>query len=87
MKTFTNFSCKIDKEFERINDRITAVQSKCSDQSSSSSMTELRQHRSSLKTDIDKKTGSILSKSHSIFDKVKETTVVWINWNPEPLLT
>ena len=76
MKTFGNISEKLDREFGNLNDRITAVanQSKCSNQSSTDSMAELRQDINALKSNVDKKTEAILSKSQGIIDKVTNTT-------------
>ena len=56
MNTFKTFSEKVDKKFENLNDRITAVvnQNKCFDESSTSSMFDIRQQtpvpRSSIAT-------------------------------------
>ena len=76
MKTFGSLSEKLDQEFGKLNDRITAVanKSKCSNQSSTQSMAELRQDIDALKTNVDKKTEAILSKSQCIIDKVTNAT-------------
>ena len=76
MKTFKTFTDKIDKKFDNLNDRITAVvnQNKCFDESSTLSMSDIRQDIRTLKTNIDKKTDAIISKSQSILDNVKTTS-------------
>ena len=72
MKTFKTFTDKVDKKFDNLNDRITAVvnQNKCFDESSTLSMSDIRQDIKTLKTNIDKKTDAIISKSQSILDNV-----------------
>ena len=76
MKTFDNFSEKLNREFGNLNGRITSVanQSKCSNQSNTDSMAELRQDISALKSNVDKKTEAILSKSQGIIDKITNTS-------------
>ena len=58
-----------------MNDRITSLsnQHKQSEQSSTSSLSDLRQEVESLKTDINKKSNLLLSKTQSLCDKVKST--------------
>ena len=76
MNTFKTFTEKVDKKFENLNDRITAVvnQNKRSDETSTSSMTDIRQDIKTLSTCIDKKTNTVLSKTQTILDHVKNTT-------------
>ena len=76
LKIFKSFSEKIDNKFENLNDRLTAIanQNKCYDESSTSSMTDIRQDLKTIKSEVELKTGSILSKSQSILDKVKSTS-------------
>ena len=70
---FKTFSEKVDGKFENLNDRITSIinQNKCHDESSTSSMSDNRQDISRMKTEIERKIGTILSKFQSIFYKVK----------------
>lgn len=74
--TFTSFSIKMENKFENLNDRLTVVsnQNKCLDQASTSSLSDIRQDINTLKTEMDRKTNVILSKSQGIFDKVKTAT-------------
>ena len=76
MDFFKTFSENVDSKFQNLNDRITTVinQNKCYDESSTSSMSDIRQDICVMKTDIERKTGTILSKSQSIYDKVKTTS-------------
>ena len=76
MNTFKTFTENVDKKFENLNDRITAVvnQNKRSDETSTSSMTDIRQDIKTLSTCIDKKTNTVLSKTQTILDHVKNTT-------------
>ena len=76
MDFFKTFSENVDSKFQNLNDRITTVinQNKCYDESSTSSMSDIRQDICVMKTDIERKTGTIISKSQSIYDKVKYTS-------------
>ena len=76
MNTFKAFTENVDKKFDNLNDRITAVvnQNKCFDESSTLSMTDIRQDIRTLKTNIDKKTDAIISKSQTIIENVKNTS-------------
>ena len=76
METFSAFTERVENKFENLSDRITAIsnQYKCNDESSTSALSDMRQEICSLKTEVDKKATNILSKSQSIFDKVKITT-------------
>lgn len=70
-----SFSEKIDNQFGQLNDRITVLanQQKCSNQTGTSSLADIRQDIESFRTDMDKKTNAILSKSQSLYDRVKLT--------------
>lgn len=78
MKIFenlNNFSENIKTNFENLNDRITGLsnQQKCFDKSSTSSFTDIREDIQTFKSDIDKKTNSLLTKSQNLLDKVITT--------------
>ena len=81
MQTFTTYSETMENRFANINDRITAIsnQDKCAKQSSTSALSGIQKDIDSLKSDVDRKTTSILSKSQGIFDKVKTTTEMMAN--------
>ena len=76
MKIIKSFSEKVGNKFENLNDRLTAIanQNKCYDESSTSSMTDIRQDLKTIKYEVELKTGTILSRSQSILDKVKSTS-------------
>lgn len=55
---------------------MTAIsnQNKCAEQSNTSALSDIQKDINILKSDIDRKTGSLLSKSQVNFGKVKTTT-------------
>ena len=58
---------------EQLDDRLTAFsnQQKCSDKACADSLSEMHDDIGILKTDVDKKTSSILSKSQTKLEKIK----------------
>lgn len=72
-KTFESFSLKMQNQFENLNDRLTAIsnQTKESDQSCTASLSYIHQDMTKLKTDMDKKSDAILSKTQCILDEMK----------------
>lgn len=77
-ENINSFSKNLENKFENLNDRLTVIsnQQKRSDLANTSSFSDIRQDITSLKTDVDKKTNSILSKSQSLFDKVKASSEI-----------
>ena len=75
LQTFANFSEKLEQNFVNLNDRVTAIsnQNKLKNQDTTSTMADIRQEIKIFKSDVEKKTDTIVSKSCSIFDKVKAT--------------
>ena len=71
----TSLAENFKNKFQYLNDRITNLsnQNKRTEQSSISSFSELHQEVVSLKSDLDKKTNTLLSKTQSVYDKVKST--------------
>ena len=71
----TSLAENFENKFQYLNDRITSLsnQNKRTEQSSISSFSELHQEVVSLKSDLDKKTNTLLSKTQSVYDKVKST--------------
>ena len=71
--TINSLAMTFDNKFQNLNDKITSLsnQNKLSEQSSTSSLSELRQEVVALKTDIDKKSNQLLSKTQSLCDRVK----------------
>ena len=76
LKLFKSFTQKVDDKFENLNDRLTAIanQNKCYNESSTSSMSDIRQNLTSLQNDVETKSGAILSRSQCILDKVRTTS-------------
>ena len=71
-ETINSLAMTFDNKFQNLNDKITSLsnQNKLSEQSSTSSLSELRQKVVALKTDIDKKSNQLLSKTQSLCDRV-----------------
>ena len=67
---------KNDTEFDHLYSRITDLsnQIKQTDQSSTSSISEIKQDVTHLRTEIDKKTNVLLSQTKTVCDKLKSTT-------------
>ena len=74
-ETINSLAMTFDNKFQNLNDKITSLsnQNKLSEQSSTSSLSELRQEVEALKIDIDKKSNQLLSKTQSLCDRVKST--------------
>ena len=74
-ENINSLAVTFENKFQNLNDRITGLsnQHKQSEQSSTSSLSDLRQEVESLKTDINKKSNLLLSKTQSLCDKVKST--------------
>ena len=72
-KAFTVFSEKMDNKFENLNDRLTVIsnQNKNYNQSCTSSLSNIHQEVTNLKTEMDKKSNAILSKNQCIIDHMK----------------
>ena len=68
-------SQNIESNFDNLNDRITVLanKQKCSDQASTSALADIHQDVKLFRSDVDKKTNSILSKSHVLIEKLIET--------------
>ena len=64
---------RMENEFENLNDRLTAIadQKKHEQQSSTGALSLINDELSSLKSELQSKTGTILSTTQSMFDKVK----------------
>ena len=74
-ENINSLAVTFENKFQNLNDRITGLsnQHKQSEQSSTSSLSDLRQEVESLKTDINKKSNLLLSNTQSLCDKVKST--------------
>ena len=83
LQTLSTYSENIENNFANLNDRITAIsnQNKCAEQSNTSTLSDIQRDINNLKSDVDRKTGFLLSKSQGIFDKVKMTTEIIANIN------
>ena len=70
-----SLSNKFENKMEQLDDRLTALsnQQKCSDKTCTDSLSDIREDIGTIKEEVDAKTGSILSKSQTIIDKIKAT--------------
>ena len=70
-----SLSNKFENKMEQLDDRLTTLsnQQKCSDKTCTDSLSDIREDIGTIKEDVDAKTGSILSKSQTIIDKIKAT--------------
>ena len=68
-----SLSNQFERKMEQLDDRLTAFsnQQKRSHEACTDSLSEMHEDISILKTDVDKKTSSILSKSQTILEKIK----------------
>ena len=78
-KMFTSISLfteKMENQFEHLNDRLTVIsnQNKCEPQAGTDSLSLISNEVLSLKTELERKTNVILSKSQTIFDEMKSTS-------------
>ena len=66
----------MENKFEKLNDRITALsnQNKQSQQPSTDSIFDINETMNNLRTELNRKSNTILSKSQTIFDQLKVTT-------------
>ena len=76
-KTVEMLTEKIDRKFDNLNDRLTTLsnQNKSSSQSCTSSLTDIHHDMKTFRTEIDKKSNSLLSKSQLIIDQIKSQPV------------
>ena len=74
-ETVNTLSKRMENNFTNLNDRLTALsnQNKHAQQSGTESLSDINHEISDLKTEVDRKTNVILSKTQNIFEKVKVT--------------
>ena len=75
VKSFHEFTNKMESKYEGLNDRLTAIsnQNKCCQQTTTDSLSSISKEIGSVKSDLERKADVIISKSHSIIDSVKHT--------------
>ena len=73
LKTFETFSKSMEHKFDNINDRLTGLsnQNKSSKEVCTSSLTDINKDITNLRSEMDKKSNAILSKSQCILDQIK----------------
>ena len=73
LKTFETFSKSMEHKFDNLNDRLTGLsnQNKSSKEVCTSSLTDINKDITNLRSEMDKKSNAILSKSQCILDQIK----------------
>ena len=72
-RTFEAFSKNMEHKFENLNDRLTGLsnQNKKSNETCTSSLIDINTDINTLRSEMDKKSNAILSKSQSMLDQIK----------------